>query len=274
MAFGTQPSRNGRSGRRIRLRRKLPRQTSPLLLWLRDERNASAAFVVAGFVAAAAFLTAWSSGLPRGYAGQRAEESHANRLEYTDTDEAATSQRREDARKAAPLVYTSNTDYVERIRGEIEGLPLLVRDKATLDELQPAVVARYGLTQQSFAALRELDQPEEIAQWKEWTDRLMGDLVAGVPIVATADFDAYSTAARRLAVIPPRADVPGDRARTAPLGRGAIELRADDPVALRARLVAEAAEAGGGGAAGAGRPVARARRARAGPGPARPASCR
>ena len=244
MAFGTQPSRNGRSVRRIRLRRKLPRQTAPLLVWLRDERNASAAFVVAAFVGAVALLTAWSAGVPREYPGQRAEESRVNRLEYKDIDEAATKQRREDARKAAPLVYVANTDYVERMRGEIEGLPLLVRDKPTLADMQPALVARYGLDERSFAALRELDQADEIEQWKRWTDRLTNALMSGVPIVATADFDAYSTAARRIAVIPARADLPGDRARTAALGRGAIELRADDPNALRARLVAEAAEAG------------------------------
>ena len=36
--------------------------------------------------------------------------------------------------------------------------------------------------------------------------------------------------------------LPGDRARSSTLGRGAIELRSDEPAPMRARLVAEATE--------------------------------
>lgn len=244
MVFGHRGQHAGRSGRRVRLRKKLPRQTSPLISWLRDERNLSAVLVVAAFATVTALVTAWSTDRPREYAGQRAEAGRVNRLEYADTDEAATGQRREEARKAAPLVYASNTDYLERMRGEIEGLPLLVRDKASLADVQPSVVERYGLAEQTFAALRELDQADELDAWKRWTDRFVGNLATGRPMVAPGEFDAYSTAARRIAVIEPSAEVPGDRARTAPLGRNAIELRADDVAALRARLAAEAEESG------------------------------
>lgn len=215
-----------------------------MLLWLRDERNLSAVLVVAAFVAAATLLAAWADGLPREYAGQRATTGRVNRVEYSDVDEPATERRREEARKAAPLVFAASTDYLQRMQGEIEGLPLLVRDKLSLADVPGSVVTRYGLDAESFEALRELDQADELELWKRWTDRLVGTLTTGVPIVAGAEFDAYSTAARRLAVVAPRPDVPGDRARTAALGRGAIELRSDDPGPMRARLAAEATEAG------------------------------
>ena len=139
MVFGLHPGRPGRSGRRVRLRRKLPRQTSPVLAWLRDERNLSAVLVVAAFVAAATMLAAWADGLPREYAGQRATTSRVNRIEYSDVDEAATERRREEARKAAPLVFAASTDYLQRMQGEIEGLPLLVRDKLSLAEVPESV---------------------------------------------------------------------------------------------------------------------------------------
>ena len=244
MVFGFQSSRPGRSGRRIRLRRKLPRQTSPVLLWLRDERNVRTVLVVALFVLGAGLLIAWSSDMSREFAGQRMGRGRVNRVEYSDTDVAATDQRRAEARKAAPLVFTVNNDYLGRMEAEIDALPQLVRDKATLADVPAPVVERYALDDVTFAALRELDDAGEQARWEEWADRLVGRLATGVPLVAPAEFDAYSTAARRLAAIPPRADVPGDRARSAPLGRGAIEARTDDPAALRARLASEAAESG------------------------------
>jgi hypothetical protein len=60
MVFGQQSTRFGRSVRRTRLRRKLPRQTAPVLLWLRDERNLGAALVVTVFAISSAILVAWS----------------------------------------------------------------------------------------------------------------------------------------------------------------------------------------------------------------------
>lgn len=244
MVFGLHPGRPGRSGRRVRLRRKLPRQTSPVLLWLRDERNLSAVLVVAAFIGAATLLAAWADRLPREFAGQRVAGSRVNRIEYSDVDEAATGRRRDEARKAAPLVFAASTDYLQRMQGEIEGLPLLVRDKQSLAEVPETTTVRYGLDEESFQALRDLDQAHELDQWRKWTDRLIGTLTTGVPLVSGTEFDAYSTAARRIAVVAPRPDVPGDRARTAPLGRGAIELRTDDPGPMRSRLMAEATESG------------------------------
>ena len=200
--------------------------------------------MVATFVAAAAMLTAWSAELPREYPGQRVDVGRVNRLEYSDVDEPSTERRREEARKAAPLVFAANSDYLGRMQGEIDGLPLLVRDKATLAEVPAAIVERYSLDEDSFAALRELDEADEVELWERWTDRLIGRLTTGVPLVASGEYDAYSTAARRIAMVPPREDIPGDRARSAPLGRNAIEVRSDDVAALRARLAAEAAESG------------------------------
>jgi putative nucleotidyltransferase with HDIG domain len=244
MAFGFHPSRPRSSGRRIRLRRKLPRQTSPVLLWLRDERNLRAALAVAAFVAATTLLVSWTWSVPHEYAGQRVERGRVNRVEYSDTDLAATEQRREEARRAAPRVFAVNGDYLARIQGEIEGLPVLVRGKGSLAEVPQATVERHGLDAGSFAELQALDNAEGIASWERWTDRLIGRLATGVPLVAPAEFDAFSTASRRIAAVPPRPDVPGDRARSVPLGRDAVEARTDDPAALRARLVAEATEAG------------------------------
>ena len=244
MAPGPTHGKVSRSGRRNRLRRKLPRRTFAPLAWLRDERNASAALVLAGFVAVASALVAVLQDLPREYAGQRAERGRVNRIEHVDVDAAATEQRRTDARKVAPRVYSASADYVERIRAEIEGLPLLVRGKASIDELPPGMAERFGLDAEAFRALVALATPGREQEWRTWTDRLLTRLTVTAPIVAAGDFEAYSTAARRTVVLPPAADVPGDRARAENLGRNAIELRTDDPAAMRARLVAEATESG------------------------------
>ena len=244
MAFGQVQGRAPRSGRRIRLRRKLPRRTSPLISWLREERNAAAVLVVACFALAAGALVTFADAFPREYVGQRASTGRVNRLEYVDTDAAATAQRQAEARKAAPRIYAANADYLDRIRGEIEGLPLLVRDKQAVAELQPAIVARYALTDASFAALRSVQDPDSLLRWRDWTNAFLDELVFGVPIVASADFDAFSTAARRAVLVPPSPQRFDSGPRLASVGRGAIELRADDPPAMRARLVAEATEAG------------------------------
>ncbi len=244
MAFGQTQGRAPRSGRRIRLRRKLPRRASPLLAWLREERNAAAVLVVACFALAAGAVVAFADAFPREYVGQRAGAASVNRLEHTDTDVAATAQRQAEARKAAPRIYAANADYVERIRGEIEGLPLLVRDKPSIADLQPATVERYALTEDTFEALRALQDADSLMQWRDWTDALLSELAVGVPIVASAEFDAFSTAARRAVALPAGEDGIAAGPRLASIGRGAIELRPDDPMSMRARLVAEASEAG------------------------------
>lgn len=241
MVFGPQSSRSSRHGRRIRLKRKLPRPTSAGVAWVKDPPNIHALLVAAVFTLAAAALLTWSRDIPRFFDGEVAAVSRVNRIDYPVPNEVATAQRREDARKAAPRVYDTNTDYVERLRAAIEGLPLLVRDKADLSEMDPGTAERYGLTPSSFAALRQVSDPDSTALWRSWTDRLLRTLTVGVPIVPTAEFDAFSTAVKRvvLAADPTNSPV---QLRALPLGSNAIQLR--DGAAMRPRLIAEAVEAG------------------------------
>ncbi|MFO0963780.1 MAG: HDIG domain-containing protein [Phycisphaerales bacterium] len=244
MVFGHPSSRLARTGRRTRIRRKLPRPTSAGIAWLRDESNLRAVLVAVAFVVAATAVITWSREVPRYYPGQLVATSRVNRLEYRNTNEQATAKRREDASKAAPRVYSVSGAYVERMRAAIEGLPLLLRGKASFTEIQPAIVERYGLTPELLEEFQSQDAGGELSSWKRWTDRYLRQLVVAVPIVASAEFDPYSTAVKRLVVVPADVSIPGDRAHAIPLGRSAIELRADDPGAMRTRLVAEAQDAG------------------------------
>ncbi len=244
MVFGHQSSRSARSGRRTRIRRKLPRPTSAGVAWLRDERNFAAVLVAIAFVALAAAVITWSREIPRYFKGQVVATSRVHRVESTNPNETATRQRREDASKAAPRVYSESAAYIERLRAAVEGLPVLLQDKATFEEVQPAVRTRYGLSPESFAAFQAHLRADDLGGWKRWTDRYLRQLTVVVPIVSSSEFEAYSTAVKRIVVVPADEAIPGDRAQAVPLGRNAIELRMDDPGAMRTRLVAEATEAG------------------------------
>ncbi|MFO0783718.1 MAG: HDIG domain-containing protein [Phycisphaerales bacterium] len=244
MVRGPNLGRSPARGRRTRLKRKLPRPTSAGLAWLRVDSNIHALLVALAFVAAGAALVAWSRDLPRAFSGQIATASKVNRLEYTLVNEALTEQRRADARKAAPRVYDMNVDYVERVRSALDGLPQLVRDKTDLSEMQPEVVERYGLTPSTFQELRLLTSRDGGVDWRIWSERLLRNLTVGVPLVANTDFEAYSTAVKRVLLTPadPVASAMGLRA--IPLGRSAIEVRGEAVAAMRPRLVGEAVEAG------------------------------
>jgi putative nucleotidyltransferase with HDIG domain len=244
-----------RSGRRIRVRRKLPRQTSPVVMWLREERNLYAVAVLAGFVLVATGIVAWTQDVPREYAGARAERSRVNRVEYIDSDPVATAAKQEEARKAAPRIYVANSSYLDSIRGRIAGLPRLAAEATSLADLTNADAGTCPLDEREFAMLREGAQTNLSARWTEWTDRLIERLATVIPVVDPAEFDAYTLAARRTVVVP--ASAPADdadpAAGTTPaapvtpavaLANEAIRLRADEPAAMRSRLEAEAEAAG------------------------------
>jgi len=247
-----------RTGRRIRLRRKLPRQTSPVVTWLREERNLYAVAVLAGFVCAAAAIVAWTQDVPREYAGARAERSRVNRVEYIDRDPVATAAKQEEARKAAPRIYVANASYLDSVRGRIAGLPRLAAEATSLADLTNADSGTCPLDEREFTMLREGASSNLSARWSEWTDRLIERLATAIPVVDPAEFDAYTLAARRMLVAPaPPATVdadpttmatpaasPGPATPPVALGNEAIRLRADDPAAMRSRLEAEAEAAG------------------------------
>ncbi len=243
MSLVPQSNRASRHGRRNRLKRKLPRPTSAGVAWLKDPPNIHALLVAAGFIVMAALLVAWSRDVPRIYSGQVATTSRVNRLDYPVPNEAATELRREDARKAAPRVYEINNDYLERVRAAIEGLPLLVADKDELAEMDPATVQRYGLTPSTFAALKQVSDTDSTTLWRSWTQQLVRHLTVGVPIVANTEFDAFSTAVKRVVLAPNDPLAAIVQLRALPLGRNAIQVR-PDAASMRPRLMAEAVEAG------------------------------
>lgn len=243
MVFGSHSGRAARHGRRTRLKRKLPRATSAGVVWLRDPANVHALIVAAVFTLATAALVAWSHGLPRVFAGQVATTSRVNRIEYAVANEVATAQRRDEARKSAPRVYEVNSDYVERMRAAIEGLPQLVRDKNDLSELDPAAVQRYALSAASFEALRDLAEEDTAGRWRQWTGRLLRSLTVRVPIVEPTEIEPYTTAVKRVVLAAEDPDAVMLQIAPLPLGRSAIQLRTEG-TAMNARLIAEAVEAG------------------------------
>ena len=147
------------------------------MAWVRDERNFSALLVAAAFVVVAGALVAFGRGRAPLHPGQVAIAGRVNRIEYADTNEAATAQRQDDARRAAPRVYTVSTAYLERLHAAIEGLPVLLADKTTLAEVPPAAVERFGLTEDGFAAFRGLAATGRLGEWRSWTDRFLRQLL-------------------------------------------------------------------------------------------------
>ena len=101
--------------RREELRRTLPKQTFDIKALLQHPEFINAALVTMGFFIVLSTIMVWSRDQLKAEIGQVMTDTRLKRLDYREPDLATTEQRRDEAGKSAPHIYTLNS--LDRRRG-------------------------------------------------------------------------------------------------------------------------------------------------------------
>lgn len=204
--FGSKTRSAGTSRRREELRRTLPKPGPEFVEWARRPESLTA--VAIATVAGVLFgvLVAVSSEEPRVFVGQVAVTSAVNPRSYAVEDRVATGEQRESARKAAPRHYLANSPYLSSVGAAIEGLPVAAFEKPEVDLIDPDLVLRFDLTDESLRLLQEFGGSSVASeQWRLWTARFIELLWAEEPIIANPEYQVFALTLRRF-VAPPSAE--------------------------------------------------------------------
>lgn len=213
--------------RREELRRNLPRPTSELVQWATKPECVAALVITIIAGLALGTVVALSRHYERAYPGQLAIESRINPREYAVEDKKATAEARENARRAAPRFYVANAAYLSALRAAIEGLPVATFEKSDLASIDPELVSRFGLSQESLKELQRYGGPKTASnEWREWSDRFVGLLWSEEPIIASQEYQVFATTLKRR-VLPPEADQKSDAPKP-PAPTSTIEPAARD----------------------------------------------
>lgn len=149
------PSKAGRS-RRTHLRRERP---SPLR-WLRGERSAgpvgTPVSVAVLFALVCGLVAVWARSQPLVAVGRVMNQTALVRTPLRILDEGEAEQRREQARRSAPRVYTLNATALDSLRASLTTLPETLASVPTPAGVVPEVRERFGITDETFHAVRAL----------------------------------------------------------------------------------------------------------------------
>ena len=227
--------------RREEILRHLPRPDQTVATRLRRPETLHAILFVLATAVVGGLLWSWSRAEPPVAVGRIAVADHLNRHEYELVDETATAGKREEARRAAPRIYRPNATYLDRLRASIEGLPVAVREKTDLSEIDERLLEEFALDAAGLDRLQAFalaDGPS--ADWREWTSRFIRALWAVDPLLAGSEYQIFATTLRR-EVMPPAATAGED----GPVSLGtAIDLSATGAGGLEAAVARLADRAG------------------------------
>lgn len=191
--------------RREELRRNLPRPSPEFVEWFRRPEFAGTVGITIAFALAFALLTAWSRGVPRAFVGQIATESRLNLSRYETENQALTHARREEARRTAPRFYVANGKYLSSLKAKIDGLPVATFGKRSIDEIDEKLAKEFGLTEPALNELQRYGGAKVSSEtWRTWTDRLIGSLWSEEPIIASQEFQLFTTTLDRFVLAAPQ----------------------------------------------------------------------
>jgi putative nucleotidyltransferase with HDIG domain len=189
--------------RREEVRRNLARPDQGGAARLRRPETLHGVLFVLATAVAATALWSWARSEATVAVGRIAVADHLNRFEYELVDEAATAGKRDEAGRAAPRIYRPSTIYLDRLRASIEGLPVAVREKTDLAEIDAGLREEFALDADGLARLQAfatVDGPS--ADWREWTRRFIRGLWAVDPLLPGSEYQIFATTLRR-EVMPP-----------------------------------------------------------------------
>ncbi len=152
------------------------------------------------------------------------------RAAFTVEDRAGTESRRQAARLRAPRVYAADTARLDELRSGLENLPRALADAGALGEVDAQIRARYGVSEETLSALRQIARDAGAAQrWDASVGRLLGQL-RRTPLVEAQSFQREALAAndraRLLIGDEPPVNVPTENVLDLGAERSAERLRA------------------------------------------------
>jgi len=244
LGFG-QNTRTASVKRREGLRRTVPRPVVGLAALLR--RPEAANCVVIGVIATVicAVLTVWSTTASKVAVGQVATETRFVRSPYVVVDDEATRSRRDEARRGAPRIYSSNEAYLGRLRTALERLPEAVFEKVGLDGVDQELVQEFALTEARVRKLQEFAPNAPISrneEWRRWVDRFFGDELLRDPLLDPKDRQLFLLTQRKEVILPTPAGAEHAAARLTVAGEG---IAIDQPVRSIADWLVRLAENSG-----------------------------
>ncbi len=175
--------------RRMVVGRGRPTAWMPLRSILGEPAYLSAMAVGFASLIVACAVVNWSAERVLLLPDQIARETHVNRVDFKIEDTQSTQLQREEARKAAPQVYKLNDSYLDRLAGQLNGLPKAVSGKTAIIEISRELREEYMLTN---AGLQQIQQyaveGRTTEQWKTLVHQLTFIVLPANPML---DSDVY-----------------------------------------------------------------------------------
>ncbi|MGV6814321.1 MAG: HD family phosphohydrolase [Phycisphaerales bacterium] len=115
----------------------------------------------------------WSRGSVGVDVGQIMRETRLSRVEFNTEDVHQTQMQREAARFNVPRVYSADVSTLEELRADLVNLPRTLAGVGSLDEVAREIRVRFGLNDETFAALSALvKEDESLERWRSKVDAL------------------------------------------------------------------------------------------------------
>lgn len=140
------------------------------------------------FIIVCTALATWARQQPLVAVGRVMNDTALVRVPFDVEDRERTQQERDLARLRTPRVFSAVPATPAQARALIERLPSALASTDQLDLVKPDTRQQFGLTEESFAAIREEASGGEVSErWRTWTDRLVSNL-ARTPLLDTETF--------------------------------------------------------------------------------------
>ena len=231
MGFFNYLANFGRGPRRSRIAASIRPKAPDLGTLLRRPKVVNGMILVGISAILLTGIITWGRSSPRIWVNEVASESLVNPIEFSVPDDAATKQRREEARAGADRYYIANAPVLDRLGASIEGLPLAVREVVNLDDIDPGLREQFSLDDTDLGLLQRYTTADGATlAWKESSDRFIELLWSREPLLEPQEFQIFATTMQRK-VIPP-----GNAAGKAPTGMEVTRAIDLDPDKLDSRV--------------------------------------
>ena len=180
--------------RRQDLRRNLPKRSFNPVVVLQSRKFFNIALIMVIMLVFTSLITIWSREQVKVRDGQIMTTTRIKRLDYSTLDAESTNQKREEARRASPRIYTLNEQYLSELDNAIRGLPRALANTTSLEEVDEDLIANFKLDE---AGLRELrhkvnDEGQLTNNWNRIVDRLMFEMRQR-PLIESVEYQRYTT---------------------------------------------------------------------------------
>ncbi|HYE02701.1 MAG TPA: hypothetical protein VD963_05650, partial [Phycisphaerales bacterium] len=186
------PTERAQPKSRIRRPQRRERARAARLLGLPGAGPALVIWVV--FALLCTLVSIWAREQPLVAPGRVMNQTATVRVRFVQEDKAATARRRDDARQFAPRVYTAEAGELQEILVSIGNLPKTLTGAERVEDVDPEIRARFGLTPERLAAVHaEGARPE----WEARARRL-ADLLLQMPLVDQITFQREQQSVNKL----------------------------------------------------------------------------